>query len=350
MKPYSIRNLLRNVTAMLPALTVFCSCDSLIYDDEGDCSVSYRIKLVYDKNLKFADAFASEVSSVSLYAFDRNGALAWSGTEQGEALRQKDYAMTADLKPGTYEMIAWCRGDNDGQSFAICNGSEPQSRADLYCTLPRRHENGLAVICDDLQRLYHGRDEKVELPDTFGTVTREIRLTKNTNSIRVMLQHLNGKSISKDDFDFTIVYADGRMDYDNSLLDDEPLTYTAHTKRDTKATIGEEAGGDALTEVQGVLAELTTARLMADDNPLLIVKDRTRDNKEIIRIPICRYALMVKGKYPRPLTDQEYLDYQDEYIMSFFLDDSNDWYTGVGIYINSWFVVPPQEEDITGKE
>lgn len=350
MKSYSIRNLLRNAAAMFPALFIFCSCDPLIYDDEGDCSASYRIKFVYDKNLKFSDAFAAEVNSVSLYAFDKNGTLAWSGTEHGEALQRKDYAMTVDLKPGTYEMIAWCRGDNKGLRFVIGDGNEPQSRTDLYCTLPRRHENGKAVVDDDLQRLYHGRCERVELPDTFGTVEREIRLTKNTNYIRVMLQHLNGKSISKNDFDFTIRYADGRMNYDNSLLDDEPLTYTAHTKRDTKATIGEEAGGDAQTEVQGVFAELTTARLMADDDPLLIVTDRTRNNKEIIRIPLCQYALMVKGKYPRPLTKQEYLDYQDEYVMNFFLDDSNDWYMGAGIYINSWFVVPPQEEDITGKQ
>lgn len=349
MKPYGKYSILRFFTATAAMLVSLQSCDSLIYDGEGDCSVSYRIKFVYDRNLKFADAFASEVNAVSLYAFDGNGTPVWSKTESGEALTTKDYAMTADLKPGTYEMIAWCHGDNEGLSATVGDGNAPQSPADLSCKLPRRHENGKAIIEDELQRLYHGRGKRIELPDTFGIVEREIHLTKNTNSIRVMLQHLNGKSISKDDFEFTITTANGLMAYDNSLLDDECLTYRAHTKRDTKAVIGEEAGGDALTEVQGVFAELTTGRIMADNDPILIVTDKTRDNKEIIKIPLAQYALMVKGKYPKPLTNQEYLDYQDEYAMTFFLDDSNDWYMGAGIYINSWFVVPPQEEDLTGK-
>ncbi|MBO5186087.1 MAG: FimB/Mfa2 family fimbrial subunit [Prevotella sp.] len=349
MKSYSIRTLFARAAAIAAVLPVLASCDTLIYDGEGDCSVSYRIKFVYNRNLKFADAFASEVNAVSLYAFDGNGTLVWSKTESGEALAAKGYAMTADLKPGTYEMIAWCHGDNEGLEAVVGGGNAPQSPADLSCKLPRRYENGTPVVSDDLQRLYHGRSERIELPDTFGIVEREIPLTKNTNSIRVMLQHLNGKSISKDDFDFTITYADGLMAYDNSLLDDERLTYRAHTTRDTKAVIGEEAGGDAQTEVQGVFAELTMGRIMAGNDPILTVRDKTREGKEIIKIPLAQYALMVKGMYSKPLTNQEYLDYQDEYAMTFFLDDSNDWYMGAGIYINSWHVVPPQDEDLTGK-
>ncbi len=349
MESYSIRNLFARMAAVAALLPALVSCDSLIFDDEGDCSVSYRIKFVYDRNLKFADAFASEVGAVSLYAFDTSGRPVWSKTESGKALAAKGYAMTAELPKGTYEMIAWCHGDNDGLSATIGDGNAPTAPADLYCTLPRQHDGDKAVVGEDLRRLYHGRSERVELPDTFGIVEREIHLTKNTNSIRVMLQHINGRSISKDDFDFTITTADGRMAYDNSLLADEQLTYTAHTKRDTKAVIGSEAGGDAQTEVQGVFAELTTGRIMAADDPILTVTDKTRDNKVIIRIPIALYALMVKGRYPRPLTNQEYLDYQDEYAMTFFLDESNDWYMGAGIYINSWHVVPPQDEDITGK-
>ena len=43
------------------------ACDGLIYDGEGDCSVSYRVKFRYDYNMKFADAFAHEVDVVTLY-------------------------------------------------------------------------------------------------------------------------------------------------------------------------------------------------------------------------------------------------------------------------------------------
>jgi hypothetical protein len=55
---------------------MFSSCDeSFIYDYEGDCSVNYRIQFSYDMNMKYANAFAHEVTSVSLYIFDEEGIL-----------------------------------------------------------------------------------------------------------------------------------------------------------------------------------------------------------------------------------------------------------------------------------
>lgn len=51
---------LRKAGHMLLASIVFCcalsSCDSIIYDDEGDCSVTYRVAFRYDRNMKWADA------------------------------------------------------------------------------------------------------------------------------------------------------------------------------------------------------------------------------------------------------------------------------------------------------
>lgn len=38
------------------------------------------------------------------------------------------------------------------------------------------------------------------------------------------------------------------------------------------------------------------------------------------------------------MSDQEYLDRQDEYNMTFFLDEQNQWINSV-ILINSWRVV-----------
>lgn len=45
-------------------------CDDAIYDYEGDCSVTYRVKFNYDLNMRWTDEFAKQVKSVSLYAFD----------------------------------------------------------------------------------------------------------------------------------------------------------------------------------------------------------------------------------------------------------------------------------------
>lgn len=55
------------LSATVLALGTTVSCDGLIYDGEGDCAVTYRVKFRYDMNMKFADAFSHEVSRVTLY-------------------------------------------------------------------------------------------------------------------------------------------------------------------------------------------------------------------------------------------------------------------------------------------
>ena len=75
----NIRSYIRkiNVKSMvvIACTSMLYACDSLIYDDEGDCSVNYRVKFRYDYNMKFADAFAHEVNVVTARC-QRQGGLA----------------------------------------------------------------------------------------------------------------------------------------------------------------------------------------------------------------------------------------------------------------------------------
>lgn len=84
------------------------------------------------------------------------------------------------------------------------------------------------------------------------------------------------------------------------------------------------------------VAELTTARLMTDHRPMLVVS-RKEDGERVLSVPIVDYALLVKGNYNRSMDDQEYLDRQDEYNMTFFVHDGK-WVSSQ-IIINSWRVV-----------
>ena len=117
---------LKKTGRMLLTATILCcalfACDNVIYDTEGDCSVSYRVAFRYDRNMKWADAFAHEVKSVHLYAFDKGGTLVWQQSERGEALSADGYAMTLDLPAGDYHLVAWCGLENDGEreeSFSV---------------------------------------------------------------------------------------------------------------------------------------------------------------------------------------------------------------------------------------
>ena len=91
-----------------------------------------------------------------------------------------------------------------------------------------------------------------------------------------------------------------------------------------------------MTTVNVALAELTIGRLREGQSPVLHIKSR-ETGEDVCRIPVADYALLVKGNYREHMSDQEYLDRQDEYTMTFFLDEG-EWVSSV-IYINSWRVV-----------
>lgn len=316
---------------LLSVLSVMAACDG-IYEDEGDCSVHYHVKFRYDMNMKFADAFAHEVNSVTLYVLDERNNVVWQGSGQGEALAKDDYAMEVDVEPGNYSLLAWC-GLAGGDSFAVPVSSH---REGLTCTLEREHAaDGTAYVKEDLNRLYHGYLEEQTFSSEEGTHTFVVPLVKNTNNIRVVLQHLSGEPVDKDKFTFSITDENGLMNWDNKLLSDEPVTYYAwHTKAGTAEI--DDIDSRAVSSFSAVVAELTTARLMKENAPRLKV---TNDEGEtVFSIPLIDYALLVKGEYNRQMDDQEYLDRQDEYNMVFFLDEGDRWMDAY-IYINSWKVV-----------
>lgn len=165
------------------------------------------------------------------------------------------------------------------------------------------------------------------------TVT--VKLTKDTNHFKIILQQLSGKSLKAEDFDFSITDNNGYLDYDNTLLADDELTYPAWSKYEGEAGVNENTG--VQTSVSAALAELTTNRLVKGHQMRLHVYEHST-GRSIINIPLIDYALLVKGNYQSRMDDQEYLDRQDSYSLVFFLDEKANW-LATTIYINSWRVV-----------
>ncbi len=337
--------------AVAPAL--LSSCDNVIYDDEGDCSVTYRVAFRYDRNMEWADAFAHEVKSVHLYAFDKDGTLVWQKAERGETLSADGYAMTLDLPAGDYHLVAWCGLENDGEreeSFAVPQAGAGTTRlAELQCRLRRGHDGTRAYSDEKLYPLFHGMLD-VSLPDMSsegGTYTCTMPLTKDTNHVRVILQHLSGKEVDPDDFTFRIEEENGLMGHDNNLLPDEPIAYRPYDKKSGTASMGiddypemgeapRQAPSRALTSVSVAIADLSIARLTSGRRTFLTIE--RADGAIAARIPLTDYALLLKDAYDYDMTDQEYLDREDDYVLTFFLDEDRYW-IGTSIIINSWRVV-----------
>lgn len=335
-------------TMLLLASSAFASCN-ILDEEEADCAVYVSFK--YDYNMKFADAFAHSVKSVTLYAFGQDGKLAFQKTEEGSLLAQEGYAMRLDEinrnDVDKYDFITWA-GLADNESFTVpLLQAGISTKEDLYCRLERKHESraeeGTAVVDQDLEALFHGQVNGSSLSraaSTNGNV--EISLTKNTNNVRIVLQHLSGEPVNADQFHFTITDENGLMNYDNNLLQDEVITYRAWDKYDGYAGVGETEKKEGITEINVAIAELTVARLMADERPILRITNKAT-GENVLTIPLVDYVLLVKGNYNREMTDQEYLDRQDEYNMTFFLDEGNHWMNAY-IHINSWHVILQDNE------
>jgi len=81
--------------------------------------------------------------------------------------------------------------------------------------------------------------------------------------------------------------------------------------------------------------------LVMENNPVLTITNG--EGEKVLSIPLIDYALLVKGFYNRDMDNQEYLDRQDEFNMTFFLDEDDRWVDSY-IIINSWKVVLNNED------
>jgi len=324
-------------TMLLLIGSMFTACNVLT-ENEEDCAVYVRFQ--YDMNLLETDAFSQAVNSVTLYAFDKNGVLVFQKTEEGELLKQSGYRMRLDEISRSedladYDFITWA-GEPDNESFSIPVLTVGKStKEDLICQLNRA---GDGVVDDDLEDLFHGQADSRSITRSVSGDELVMPLVKNTNSIRIILQHVTGEPLDVNDFRFTVEDKNGKMDYKNTLMEDEMLTYKAwHTSNGYAGLDGAQTQAKGMTEINVAIAELSVARLMVDMEPILTIT-RISDNKEVLRIPLVDCALLFKRQKYESMDNQEFLDRADEYNFVFFLDEFDNW-VSTTIIIHDWRVV-----------
>jgi hypothetical protein len=341
----TLKHIINCSLAVIAAL-VFASCNA-IYDDEGDCSVQYRVRFLDDINLKYADAFDAEVTSMSLYVFDENENLLWSTYRSDELFADGDFFHSVDishLSPGKYHVVAWGGIQSDASSFSVPNITrDPVRLQDLTCSLKRtsRADQETDLVDTDINDLFYGTAD-IEIPadDEAGMHTFDIHLTKDTHRVTVILQQINGRQLSADDYEFVIEAGNGHINHDNRLLYDEKrFVYRAYDTQVTDAGLyGEDTSyGNA----SAVVARLTISRLEINDwdtytRPSLTIYN-THTGGKLLSIPLIDYLLLVRSYYHNVSSDQDYLDRQDEFNFTFFINEGT-WLNSE-ILINSWRVV-----------
>lgn len=334
---YSIRH--QALTVALAAATTagITSCNTVW--DNDDCGTEYRVKFKYDYNMLFTDAFSTQVPSVTLYAFDSQDRLVFKKSESGELLAADDYYMTLDVDPGQYRLVAWAGLSEEDNSYEVPELTVGQhTLTDLQCRInryPHQAHGGQQVdSVGQLAALWHGvvPAQTVTRANTYSTEYVTVPLVKNTHTLRIILQQMAEGQMNATDFEISVTDQNGLMLHDNSLAEEDgTLTYLAYHQ--TQGTTAVEGEGNGLNVV---VAELSTGRLMADADTRLTISNR-RDGTPILSIPLIQYLELCRtvANYDMPL--QEYLDREDSYSMTFFLNSNNAW-LNTQIIINNWIV------------
>jgi hypothetical protein len=340
------------------------SCNSVLDFDKGDCTYQYKIKFKYDYNMKYADAFHSLVSTVTLYAFDENGNYVYQKTDNGDQLKDENYAMSVDLAPGKYHFVTWAGLNN--QSFAIpVFTSSSQKLTDCKVKTRRTSttrtmgQEGDNIVDQELFSLWHGEIAEADVEAEAHTRARDTILTvpliKNTNTVRIVIVQAasdaevkaSTRAIGTNSFKYTLCDDNGYMNYDNTLLSDSLLTYKPYLLADstlstrsgdnTAKALKSVATGDAQDTYKAVVAEISTARLLTTQNPQLKITNLDGSVSLLPSNSLKQYLLLLKEAKYASMDFQEYLDREDHFDMIFFVDKSLTLMKTL-VVINDWIV------------
>lgn len=328
---------LNNICISFLAAVALASC---ITADFTECPNEYELKIVFDRNMLFADAFASQVKSVDIKVFDsKTGREVYFFSDEGSSLEVEDYRISLPIPPGSYDILCW-GGMAEGNSFGYVNPAADILEHQNVCL---NTETGISD--KKLNNLFHGLSRNVTFIDnniigSSEVQTHTVYLTKDTNRVYVMLHNLDGTELQESNFMFSISSGNAEMSYDNTLEAGRKVTYKPWdiTPILTETDISGHPVKSALA------AELLIGRLMTKADSRLDIY-RVSDGERIISIPLERNLLLYKGRHYDYMTDQEYLDRQDDYAITFILDKNNNWDKAAMIYINNWATPPVQYQE-----
>lgn len=309
----------------------FSSCER-IYEDLAPCPHGVCLRFIYDYNMEYANAFPKQVDCLTLYIYDEQGNYVDTKTVTGTELQDENYRMILDLERGDYHFVAYGGMACVESSFSMISlpaeGSrrtDLKARLDADClTLPERKK---------LHDMFWG-ELSLSTADLYSEGT--VEMMKNTNSIRIVLQQVEGGTVNADDFDFEITDDNTLFGYDNELIANGPVTYTPWAKGQARTGVA-IVGPDQVVPkpVEVAYAELSTSRLMRKNSPRLLVK-RHDDGREVIDFPLNEYLLLLRSDRYK-MGDQEYLDRESRWTLFFFLKSDNEWLK-TRIVVNDWVV------------
>lgn len=323
---------------IFPVLAALCltglfSCD-YIHADLPLCR--HTLRFVYRHNIKHADAFAYEMKNqemaknVRLYIYDNEGKFLSSRLIEGEELDRNEIDLS-DLNPGGYRLLAWA-GLN-AQDYTWTEPS-PGSPIDDFRMTVQAIENR---VDRELSGLFQG-----ELNYTIpvgGATDTEFPLVKNTNKIRFILIDANrGTELTKDAFNFVVTTTNSDLDSHNNPLSPTRITWLPYLQQ--VETV--KAAGNETVAYEAVCTELNTLRLIDNGTGTLRIRYASEETP-FINVNLTE-LLKLTQIASHKLEGQEYLDRQDEYVITAYVDIAGGRAHCLEVVVDDWII---RLEDLT---
>lgn len=340
------KDVLKRITQAFAAVMISISatvgltgCNAILDDEPEPCPVGLDIRFVYDYNLERANAFPSQVDCLTVHFYDSEGNYVMTRTETTDVLADEDYRMTVDLPEGEYRIVAYGGAECDKASFSHTNVPKEGSKdteLGMYlnpeCLEPGNPKGHLH------DHFYGSLNVTVKRAPERGAVT--VKMMKNTNHFRLILQHMTYEPLDGRDYEFKIVDDNTLFDHSNMLVDNGLVTYTPWDTGSIKVGTADSedwnTGEHTTTQVQIAYADLSTSRLMTMRSPRLSVTHK-ESNTELISIPLNNYLLALRSEHFSWCGNQEFLDRKSDWQLFFFLDDPRHWNSAF-IQIDDWTV------------
>ena len=351
------------------ALTTMSSC---IKEDMDDCPPAISkvaLQFDYTYNVKQADAFATEVKNINVYAFDENGKFFDSYIESREKFETGHTMEITGLKDGKYTFVCLARdrqvmsrAEDDEMEFSFASLTPGVSTIDEL-TERMGKDNGEEIKNDkEFAALYTAKTQvdfqRLNQNGNEGTVvTSTLSLMKCTKTYRiVLLPYENDQADFKpENFDVRIEGSAAWLDHNGEKVKNEGITYLPYNMERRANYDGAHTEVNEEPVDQALIYDLSSSRMFErqsdrrtvrdgdksiyDDKRIIITDLRDKNNPiELFNHSLPWFLALCGEKVNQNWDDQEYLDREDHYVLMFYVSDKRDYNMITKVNVNGWNV------------
>ena len=374
----------------LSAITLM-SLSSCINDDLDDCpvpepptSAQSKLSLSFDYtyNVKNSDAFAEEVKNINVYAFDENGKFFDSYIESKDKFEQGHKMDITDLKDGKYTFVCLARdrqlmtrAEDDEMEFSFASLTPGVSTIDdLTERMGNSDDEGYVENDKNFAALYTAQTtvdyQSLDANGKTGNVvTGNLSLMKCTKTYRIVLLPYDNEQtdFKPENFDVYIEGSAAWLDHKGGKVRNEPINYLPYNSEHKLNYASGETTVEGEVIDQALVYDLSSSRMFErkeenqkasakspnevysyDDKRIVIWDKRDKENPRKVFDHSLPWFLALCGEgQSKGWDDQEYLDRQDHYILTFYVPDKRDYNLDAKVKVNGW-VLNLQDTDLGG--